>query len=82
MKPSKRGKLEITSVNNAYLDRNEICPELMVRGFAWLDTGTHDSLLQASNFIKIIEDLQSFKIACLEEIAFQMGILIRRNYNY
>ena len=82
VKPSNRGELEITSVNNAYLDRNEICPELMGRGFAWLDTGTHDSLLQASNFIKIIEDLQSFKIACLEEIAFQMGILIRRNYNY
>ena len=75
VKPSKRGELEITSVNNAYLDRNEICIELMGRGFAWLDTGTHESLLQASNFIKTVEDLQSLKIACLEEIAFQMGYI-------
>ena len=75
VKPSKRGELEITSVNNAYLDRNEICVELMGRGFAWLDTGTHENLLQASNFIKTVEDLQSLKIACLEEIAFQMGYI-------
>ena len=75
VKPSKRGELEITSVNNAYLDRYEICLELMGRGFAWLDTGTHESLLQASNFIKTVEDLQSLKIACLEEIAFQMGYI-------
>ena len=75
VKPSKRGELEITSINNAYLDRNEICIELMGRGFAWLDTGTHESLLQASNFIKTVEDLQSLKIACLEEIAFQMGYI-------
>ncbi len=75
VKPSKRGELEITSVNNAYLDRNEICIELMGRGFAWLDTGTHESLLQASNFIKTVEDLQSLKIVCLEEIAFEMGYI-------
>jgi glucose-1-phosphate thymidylyltransferase len=75
VKPSKRGELEITSVNNAYLDRNEICIELMGRGFAWLDTGTHENLLQASNFIKTVEDLQSLKIACLEEIAFEMGYI-------
>ena len=73
--PSKRGELEITSVNNTYLDRNQICLELMGRGFAWLDTGTHENLLQASNFIKTVEDLQSLKIACLEEIAFQMGYI-------
>jgi glucose-1-phosphate thymidylyltransferase len=75
VKPSKRGELEISSLNSAYLDRNEICLELMGRGFAWLDTGSHESLLQASNFIKTIEDLQSLKIACLEEIAFQMGYI-------
>ena len=75
VKPSKRGELEITSVNNAYLDRNEICIELMGRGFAWLDTGSHESLIQASNFIKTVEDLQSLKIACLEEIAFEMGYI-------
>ncbi len=75
VKPSKRGELEITCVNNAYLDRNEICLELMGRGFAWLDTGTHDNLLLASNFIKTVEDLQSLKIACLEAIAFEMGYI-------
>ena len=75
VKPSKRGELEITSINNAYLDRNEICVELMGRGFAWLDTGTHESLLQASNFIKSVEDLQSLKIACLEEISFLNGYI-------
>ncbi|MDB4490768.1 glucose-1-phosphate thymidylyltransferase RfbA [bacterium] len=75
VKPSKRGELEITSVNNVYLERNEICIELMGRGFAWLDTGSFDSLIQASNFIKTVEELQSLKIACLEEIAFQMGYI-------
>jgi glucose-1-phosphate thymidylyltransferase len=82
VKPSKRGELEITSVNNAYLDRNEVCVELMGRGFAWLDTGTHESLLQASNFIKTVEDLQSLKVACLEEIAFQMGYIDETQLKY
>lgn len=82
VKPSKRGELEITSVNNVFLDRNQICLELMGRGFAWLDTGTHESLLQASNFIKTIEDLQSLKIACLEEIAFKMGYINDKQLKY
>ena len=68
VKPSDRGELEITSVNNIFLDRNEICLELMGRGFAWLDTGTFEGLLQASNFIKTVEDLQSLKIACLGKL--------------
>jgi glucose-1-phosphate thymidylyltransferase len=74
VKPSKRGRLEITSVNNGYLDRNEICPELMGTGFAWLDTGTHDSLLQASNFIKTIEDLQSFQNCLFRRNCISNGI--------
>ena len=73
--PSDRGELEITSVNNIYLRREEVLLELMGRGFAWLDTGTHESLLAASNFIKTIQDLQSLKIACLEEIAFEKGYI-------
>ena len=73
--PSDRGELEITSVNNIYLKREEILLELMGRGFAWLDTGTHESLLAASNFIKTVQDLQSLKIACLEEIAFEKGYI-------
>jgi len=82
VKPSKRGELEITSVNNIFLDRNEICLELMGRGFAWLDTGTFEGLLQASNFIKTVEDLQSLKIACLEEIAFKMGYIDSSQLKY
>ena len=73
--PSDRGELEITSVNSIYLKREEILLELMGRGFAWLDTGTHESLLAASNFIKTVQDLQSLKIACLEEIAFEKGYI-------
>jgi len=82
VKPSKRGELEITSVNNIFLAKNEICLELMGRGFAWLDTGTFEGLLQASNFIKTVEDLQSLKIACLEEIAFKMGYIDSSQLKY
>ena len=75
VKPSERGELEITSVNNTYLERNEISLELMGRGFAWLDSGTHENLLQASLFIKTVEEMQSLKIACLEEIAYKLGYI-------
>ncbi len=75
LKPSQRGELEITDVNRAYLELNDLYVEKLGRGIAWLDTGTHESLMQASNFIETIEERQGLRVACIDEIAYKMGYI-------
>lgn len=79
IKPSPRGELEITDVNKAYLDRGDLSVELMGRGFAWLDTGTHESLLEASQYIETVQQMQNVQVANLEEIAYRMGYISRED---
>lgn len=79
LKPSPRGELEITDLNRIYLEKNTLSVELLGRGFAWLDTGTHQSLLQASQYVQTIEENQGIKIACLEEVAYRMGFVSKEH---
>lgn len=79
LKPSARGELEITDLNNIYLENGNLSVELLGRGFAWLDTGTHHSLLQAGQFVQTVEENQGIKIACLEEVAFRMGFVTKED---
>lgn len=79
LKPSDRGELEITDLNRIYLEKNKLNVQLFGRGFAWLDTGTHKSLLQAGQYVQTIEENQGIKIACLEEVAYRMGFISKEN---
>lgn len=77
IKPSERGELEITDINRAYLEKDNLNVEIMGRGFAWLDTGTHDSLLEAAQFIRTVQKIQNIQVACLEEIAYRKGYITK-----
>ena len=77
MKPSARGEIEITAVNNAYLEKGKLRVETMGRGFAWLDTGSHDSLLEASDFVAAFQKRQGLYISCIEEIAYKRGFITK-----
>jgi glucose-1-phosphate thymidylyltransferase len=79
LKPSQRGELEITDVNQVYLDRGELRVDVMGRGVAWLDAGTHESLLQAANFVQAVEERQGMMISCPEEIAYRRGFITRQD---